>query len=628
MSILSSLVRAYERLEDAPPFGYSFQNIGFVISLRENGTVAGIHDWRQLDGKKLRPRAMLVPQPVKRTAGIAPNFLWDKTSYVLGITAGDGKRTADEHRAFVDRHIKAIGETDDAGLRALVLFLQGWRPDHFQPPLWPEEMRDENVMFALETERRDRFLHERPAARALWSRETAPADAKGEICLVTGERGPIARLHPSIKGVWGAQSSGAALVSFNLEAFSSYGHEQGANAPVSETAAAAYTAALNRFLERDSRNRIQIGDASTVFWADASDIELPAEAEAYGWAILAEEKIASEKIASNLARIVAGASLDEVEPRLSKGVNFYVLGLAPNAARISVRFFWQGSFGELTANYRSYVRDLAFTPWPADKTTPRIRQCIPRLGKARVDRNNKVTFDTDQVPDQYAGEFMRAVITGGAYPSGLLGHLLMRIRSDRFLDSVRIAMIKAILVRDARLHGRLPPRPNGTPDEDYLMKADPDDPSIARKLGRIFALMERIQSASLGEQTNATIKDRFLSAAAATPQQVFVGLMTLSEAHLSRLRRGHSDAEWVAKSATAAHISTGEMAKRLSHSFGRQLGTLIASLPSGFPAQHAAQEQGLFMIGYYQERFGRKGDGIEPDDPQADEDVTSEDHGE
>ena len=211
---------------------------------------------------------MLVPQPTKRTSGVAPNFLWDKTAYALGVTAGEDKRTAREHEAFVETHRRLIGGNSDEGLRALLRFLESWSATLG----WPGEMKDQNIVFALESERlRNIHIHNRPAARSLWARLCANGDKSEAVCLVTGERGPIARLHPAIKGVWGAQSSGASLVSFNLEAFTSYGHEQGENAPVSEAAAFAYTTALNHFLERDSAQRIQIGDASTVFWADGFD---------------------------------------------------------------------------------------------------------------------------------------------------------------------------------------------------------------------------------------------------------------------------------------------------------------------------------------------------------------------
>ena len=368
MSILASLARAYERLPDAPPFGFSSEKIGFLISLQADGSVASVTDLRHGDGKRKQPRMMDVPQPVKRTAGIAPNFLWDKTSYVLGVTAGEGKRTAEEHGEFVKRHVEALAGSEDEGLKALELFLRQWTPDQFAPPVWPEEMKDQNVVFCLEPDRLgDVMLHDRPAARALWARLAAEGNASNEVCLVTGEAGPVARLHPSIKGVWGAQSSGAALVSFNLDAFESYGHSQGDNAPVSEAAAFAYTTALNRFLERDSGHRVQIGDASTVFWADASEAGLAEEAESLFLKSLdssEDDKAAATKVGVKLAQIRAGRPLAEIEPKLAHGVRFTVLGLAPNAARLSIRYYFEDDFGVLTKNYQRFVEDMRLEPGP------------------------------------------------------------------------------------------------------------------------------------------------------------------------------------------------------------------------------------------------------------------------
>jgi CRISPR-associated protein Csd1 len=262
MSALASLVHAYDRLAErgeAPVFGYSVEKIGFLISLNEDGTTAGPPiDLREGEGKKKTPLLIPAPQPTKRTSSIAPNFLWDKTSYVLGVTAGGGKRTAEEHAAFVAKHKELLQDTDDEGLRALLRFLESWSPENFTNLGWSEDIKDQNVVFSLENERRKNIrLHDRPAARALWARLCSEGEKSQAACLVTGEHGPVARLHPAIKGVWGAQSSGASLVSFNIDAFTSYGHEQGDNAPVSEAAAFAYTTALNHFLaSRPDRRRL------------------------------------------------------------------------------------------------------------------------------------------------------------------------------------------------------------------------------------------------------------------------------------------------------------------------------------------------------------------------------------
>lgn len=625
MSILASLARAYDRLPDAPPFGFSSEKIGFLISLNADGSVASVSDLRMGEGKKKVAPAMLVPQPVKRTAGIAPNFLWDKTSYVLGVTAGEGKRTADEHAAFIQRHETDLANTDDAGLRAFLLFLKNWAPDQFVAPVWPEEMKDQNVAFALEDERlRNIRLHDRQAAKDLWGKLSAAGEGDARICLVTGDPGPVARLHPSIKGVWGAQSSGAALVSFNLDSFTSYGHEQGDNAPVSELAAAKYTTALNRFLERDSGHRIQIGDASTVFWADASEVETAQLAENIFEAIVGgvDEKMQAAKVGDILKKIRAGAQIKEISPELEKGVRFYVLGLAPNAARLSVRYWFDDDFGVLAENYEAYVKDMAFEPWPNNRPTPTVKSCVLRTGIGRRDRSGQLKFDTDSISPLLSGELLRSILTGARFPRSMLAHLIMRVRSDHVLDSTRIALIKGLLARTMRIENRLPKHPDGKSMEDYLVRSDPNDQNEARRLGRLFAVLERTQLASLGDEINTTIKDKFLGVACATPGQVMVELIKLSQHHTKRLRNGHSDAAWIAANAKKQGIPVSVLARRVGAALEGDIGRLAASFKEGFSQQHSSEEQGLFLVGYYQERFGGKADPESGDQPDIDTDRT------
>jgi len=586
MTILSSLANAYERLPNAPPFGYSSEKIGVVVGLNEDGTVASVTDWREGEGRKARPRAMLVPQPVKRTAGIAPNFLWDKTSYVLGMTAGEGRRTADEHLAFVDRHIEEIGDSDDPGLRAFALFLKNWSPEQFNAPPWQDEMKDQNVVFALESDRRAHlFLHDRPAAKSLWERLSSQESGEPQICLVRGEPGAVARLHPSIKGVWGAQSSGAALVSFNLDAFTSYGHEQGDNAPVSEAAAFAYTTALNRFLEKDSGHRIQIGDASTVFWADASKLADVDDAEAMFPAFFdaaedmqQEEKTGTKRIHERLEQIRKGIPLEEVEPDLGD-VQFYVLGLAPNAARLSIRFFYSGSFGELTRHYQEFVADMRIEPPPHNPFPPLWRYL----------RETAVLGKSENITPNLAGEWMRSILSGTYYPLTLLSSVLTRIRADGEINALRAGILKALLVRNFKR-------------EKTPVAFDPKNDNKGYLLGRLFAVYEHIQTAALGAKVNATIKDKFYGSASAQPRKVFHLLESGSANHLSKVGKQKPGYKVVLE---------------------KQVGAIMDLMSPGddpFPTSLSAADQALFGLGYYHQRnefFKKPAEAIAPEEIDA-----------
>lgn len=573
MSILASLVNAYARLPNAAPFGYSTEKIGFIISLNADGSVALVEDWRTGEGRKKQPRPMQVPQAVKRTAGIAPNFLWDKTSYVLGVTAGEGKRTAEEHKAFIERHETLLGDSADEGLKALILFLRNWSPHQFIPPLWPDEMKDQNIIFTLESQRRANiFLHDRPEAQRIWTRLGGEGDSVAQICLVTGEAAPVARLHPSIKGVWGAQSSGAALVSFNLDAFTSYGHEQGDNAPVSEGAAFAYTTALNRFLERDSGHRLQIGDASTVFWADASDMAEEAEAlfrlcfDPPSEAEKAEDQAREERssiprIRDKLTRLRNGEMLETIAPELMKGVRFHVLGLAPNAARLSIRFYYEDEFRELAENYQAYVQDMKIEPPPRDGYPPLWRLLLETavLGKR------------ENVAPNLAGEWFRAILTGTNYPLTLLSSILTRIRADGVINAERAAILKAVLIRNFN-------------SKEAPVALDPDNRNRGYLLGRLFAVYEQIQTAALGTKVNSTIKDKFYGSASAQPRKVFHTLESGSANHLSKVGKQKPGYKVVLEKQVAAIM---EMMKPGDDPFP-------ASLPS--------EDQALFGLGYYHQR--------------------------
>ncbi len=530
MSILASLVKAYERLPDAPPFGYSMQNIGVIVGLREDGSVASVSPWFDGEGKKRKPRPMLVPQPVKRTAGISPNFLWDKTSYVLGITAGEGKRTGEEHKAFKERHEKELAGTSDAGLKALLLFLQHWTPDQFAAPIWSDDLKDQNVAFALETERlQNRWLHDRPAAKEIWAQVSGGDRDNQQICLVTGQASPVARLHPAIKGVWGGQSSGGSIVSFNLDAFSSYGHEQGNNAPISEAAAFAYTTALNTFLA-DRKHRLQIGDASTVFWADAQDAEARLAAEAMFPEFFDPANEAtklddatSKDIGILLERLRKGdqtigdelaGKAGELARKLEKDVRFHVLGLAPNAARISIRFYFESDFGELADNYRKFINDMRIEPPWREPYAPLWRYLVETavLGKR------------ENVPPNLAGEWMRSILEGQPFPLSLLSAVLSRIRADGSINALRASILKAVLIRNFKKEVPVALDPTMNNSKGYL-------------LGRLFAVYEEIQRAALGNNVNATIKDKFYGSASATPRKVFGFLESGSANHLAKVRK-------------------------------------------------------------------------------------------
>lgn len=574
MTVLQALDGYYERMaarnEVVPP-GFSAEKISYAIELSERGEVVGVRDLRVTSGKKTVPATIAVPAGTKRTVAIVPNRLWDKTAYTLGRTAGEGRRTADEHAVFRATHLQLLAGTEDPGLLALRRFIESWTPDRFDAAPFAPEMLDANFVFRLDGDQG--FIHDRPAAHALLAAQGSSTAAE-VFCLVTGMKAAPTRLHPTIKGVDGAQTAGAALVSFNLEAFGSYGKEQGANAPTSEAAAFRYGAALNRLLDRQaSRNRIKIGDTTVVFWADASGVgEGAAQAAEDNFLLMLGEGGAATEDADEAARIgdvlrlvASGRPVASVVPAVQPGTRFYVLGLAPNAARLSVRFWLVDTFDAFAERLALHHADLAILPSPWRNAMPAMRWLLAKTTALQEKFEN--------IPPLLVGEVMRAILGGGRYPQSLLAAAIGRLRAgDDAASGWHAAVIKASLARDHRLLKK----------KEAPVALDRDDPNPAYQLGRLFAAVETAQRMALG-QVNATIRDRYFGAASATPASVFPLLMRGVQNHLGKLRK-----------------------ERKGFWLEREIEEIHSHLPSTLPRSLKLEAQGRFVLGYYHQRRGQQ----------------------
>jgi len=599
VTVLQALDRYYDRMAargEAETSGYSREKISFAIVLAPDGSPIDRIDLRDLTGKKPRPRLLEVPAAVKRTVGILPNLLWDKTAYALGRTAGAGRRTAEEHAAFKAAHLELLASTSDEGLLALRRLLETWVPDRFDSSPFTEEMLDSNIVFRLEGD--NRLIHEREAARGLLAGR-AGSDGPKRFCLVTGVDAPVQRLHPTIKGVEGAQSSGAALVSFNLDAFTSYGQEQGDNAPTSEAAAFRYGAALNRMLDRDGPNRLPrpVGDATVVFWADASGVGEEAAKAAEDifaeWLNPPAEDRDPDKLDRDggeaarlrdvLRDIADGRPLKTIDPKLEEGVRFHVLGLAPNAARLSVRYWLDDRFEAFARRLADHYEDLAIEPRPWRARPPSVSRLLVKT--------TALQEKFDNIPPLLAGELMRAVLGGGRYPRTLLVTALIRLRAgDDPATGWHAAAIRAVLSRDHRLKYE---------KEQTPMSLDPENPNAAYQLGRMFAVLETAQRMALGT-VNATIRDRYFGAASATPASVFPLLLRGAQSHLGKLRK-QGKGGWLE----------------------REIEGITDHLPPELPRSLRLEAQGRFAIGYYHQRkaqfAGRPAEETENDGETDDE---------
>ena len=576
-------------LARVPPYGFTDENISYCLVLSKDGALVDIQDVRDTSEKKPKARRLSVPRPEKRTSGVKSNFLWDKTAYVLGIEGNKDKAAAKEtpwvmadkaHVAFKQMHLDLLDGEDDSGLVALRRFVLEWMPARFAQAPFATDHVDANVVFKLDGELG--FIHESPAAQRLWLSLLKPASQTDEgandalgMCLVTGEQAALSRLHPAIKGVYGGQSSGGSIVSFNAEAYESFGKEQGDNAPVSEQAAFAYTTALNYLLRREHGQCLSIGDTSTVFWAQADDARQEVLAVDVFSAMLnppSEDDGENKQVRLSLEKVAQGRPFQDIAPDVDPGTRFFVLGLAPNAARLSIRYWLDSSMGELGQCLSDHWADMQITPvpWKADHP-PSVWRCLIETAPLRK---------TENIAPQLVGEWLRSILTGQRYPRQLLTQIVQRLRTDGDINGLRAALIKAVLHRDHR---------KGFIKEAIPMSLEIEGSPLAYRLGCLFAVLEQAQRGALGD-VNASIVDRYYGTASSVPYSVFPRLIAGCQNHLSKIRKD--------KPGFAVNID-------------KRLGEIVAALPSTFPKQLTIEQQGQFAVGYYHQKqafFAKKGD--------------------
>ena len=560
--ILQALNEYYERKSaggELAPDGFEWKEIPFVIVLEADGRLVQIDDTRRTEGKKKIARTFLVPQTVKRSAGVAANLLWDTPEYVLGVAreGGNAERVAEQHAAFRAR-LDELGQGVDAGLDAVNAFLDTLDIALLSAdPLWSELVTNPFISFRLSADTPGRLICQRPAVIGAIRSNVAAEPKKKGFCLVRGEEDAITRLHPAIKGVWGAQTAGANIVSFNLDAFNSFGKTQNYNAPIGERAAFAYTTALNHLLRRDSPQRMQVGDASAVFWAaDIRDSQFQTDFAALFGEHPKDNPDGSTQAVRNLYRATASGVYNESDAE----ARFCVLGLAPNAARIAPRFWYVSSVRELALHIRQHFDDL-------DLVKPAFES--PYLSQYRLLGSIALQGKTENVPPNLAGDAMRAILAGTPYPAALLQAALRRIRAEQTVNYPRAAILKASLNRLIR-HQRLDAK-------ELSVGLDKSNNDPGYRLGRMFAVLERIQSIAQ-PGINATIRERYYGAASTSPASVLPLLVKLKNHHLAKFD------------------SPG-----LALWYEKLLGEIVDGL-SRAPARLNLSEQSMFAIGYYHQQ--------------------------
>ena len=587
MSVLEALAHHYDQLHargEAPPYGFSRERIAYTIVLSDAGEAVAVSPLPGICAQSPAHRLCEVPHPVRRTSKPLANFLWDKSAYVFGVKRDPATRRPcpahREHDAFRELHEGLLFGADDKGLQALLRFLRAWDPNDYGALLHAESMLGSNVIFRLEGERD--WLHDRPEAKLAWAEHLARTMPEHGTCLVTGARAPIALVHPVVKGVRGTHAAGAALVTFNLDTFASYGKTQGANAPISIQAAFAYSTALNALLAPESRRRVRIGDMTVVFWAEAVGDERTApDVEHLLSAAMTEppaDAQAASAVALTLESIARGEPLTAATPQLPAGTRLHILGLAANVGRLSVRLWHVDTLGGLARRIVEHWDDLRIepAPWPEPPPARRLLYETARQRKA------------ERIPPALGPALLRTILGGGRYPRTMLGAVIARIRAEKAVTGAQAAICRACLARDYRL---------GFEREDAPVSLDRDEPHPAYRLGRLFAVYERVQRAALGA-VNAGIRDRFYGAASATPASVFPLLARKCTHHLATLHRA-------------------ERHRRLAHWYEREIDAILDGVGTAFPRSLRLEDQGRFALGYHHQRTWKRDSG-QAADPAAD----------
>lgn len=579
--ILQALVKQYENLaadNRVSREGWCEAKVSYAIDLASDGTVRGFINLKKEEerGKKkvLVPDFRNVPQMVTRSSGVAANFLCDNSKYMLGLDKdGSSKRMLDCFQVAKEKHLKLLGSVEGEMASAIQAYFENWDPEHLpedlaQTAIWEEITDGGNLIFILN----GLEAQEDEAIRSMWNQmQISGTDTEDEeigTCLVTGEKTKVSRIHRAIKGVPGAQSSGAALVSFNAPAFESYGKEQSYNAPVGKYAEFAYTTALN-YLLAQRKYTFQLGDTIVIYWADNGQQTYQ---DIFSFSL--EPTIDNQETIYEIFECIKKDQPIEIKDiSLDPDQKFYILGLAPNAARISVRFFYQNSFGKILEHLSEhYERTRIVKPSWETQEYIGIREMLMET----VNMNSR---DKNPVANM-ASMVLQAILAGGCYPASLYTDTLIRIRADQGDKKMtwgRAAILKSYLIRNT----------NWKEGVNFMgLNKNCKDPAYL--LGRLFAVLEFVQK-DANPGITSTIRDRYFNSACTTPASVFPILIRLKNSHIKKLERDNAGTKV----------------------YYEKLLTEILGELNKIPMRLTLEEQGMFDLGYYhqlQDKYTKRED--------------------
>lgn len=578
------------------PDGYSGVGIHALISLTEDGEVDSIVDCQETEITTVKnkpkerkvPKAVMLPKRTEKTA-IDANIIEHRPLYIFGLNydakaaalsaSGDKDKAKKSHDAFVGKNLEFIEGIDTPLVNAYRSFIKTWRPE--------EQERNEILLgagkllvtgkfaFCL-AGRPDKLLHDEPEIKEKWERMYAASaecdDAQSAQCCITGEYLPIERVHAKITGLPGGSSMGNTMVSYKNAAEESYGKKQSFNSCISATAVKKYTEALN-YLLADKRHRTLIDETTYIYWAASGDEACNSIFSALAFGDTMDSEHTDEWLDSVFDGIKSGRATQEIVDgidNIDSDVSFYVVGIKPNSARLALKCIYRQSFGKVLQNTIVHYSDMQIGSGGGKPMS--VRTICKELVSPKS--------SNDKVSPALMAKLFDAIINGTAYPDALLAAVVRRVKTDTDdeknsyikMNNVRMGLIKACINRSARLKGK---------QEEIKMSLDLENKDPAYLCGRLFCKLEDIQRRASNDTLNRTIKDAYFSSAATRPAVVFPKLLSLSQHHLAKLD------------------------DKTAFFMDKEVTEIIGMMGSVFPSHLTLKEQGVFMLGYYQQKNQR-----------------------
>lgn len=565
--MLTALVNYYDakvQRGEIPKEGWATTKVSGAIELDESGKVLTIHDLHEIEIVKIKakngkesekklvyPKPMIVPQIPGRTVNIAPGFLCDNTKYIFGFENEKTERFDKNFESFRDLHLEMITGIDTPAANALRRFLTQDENRNLTEAL-KEKLDTGNFVFRFN----GKYLHDYPELKSVWDKkkDLSLEDAE-DICSITGKKDVIVNTHPPIKGVPGSKPN-SALVSYNSSAFESYGKTQNMNSHIGRKASLKYTTALNQLLA-DDHSHTKIGDTTIVYWAESAT---PIYQSVFSGMLGNQVDKDVERIIDSLFKKIQSQKAIDVD-NINLQQKFYILGLSANAARLVVRFFLEGTFGNLIKNFADHNKRLEIVKPDYEQSGPLSPY---KIVDATVSRKSKEKKPLPSLP----GDLMNSILQNTQYPESLYSSVLLRIRTDPdSFDSSKAAILKAYLIKNKK-------------KGEIEMSLNEANNSQSYVLGRLFSVLESLQNKASGGDLNSTIKDKYFASAAATPGRIFPLLLHNSANHFKKIKQNEASTIF----------------------YDKQIGKLIDRLEGKFPNTLSLEEQGEFYIGYYQER--------------------------